>query len=125
MGVRRHVSGNLYPTQGALLKKKKKIKRNKERSWASLEELSPSESKTPGLAQNLPSSSVFLLLHRSACQACQFPNDEISLQVLGSFLGLLEPTNVTVVAHLVPTTVYNTWVRKRIGIGGVSLVAQW
>ena len=91
--------------------KKKKTKTRKDLGllWKSF---SPSESKTPGLAQNLPSSSVFLLPHWSACQACQFPNDEISLQVLGSFLGLLEPTDFTVVAHLVPTTVYNTWVRK-------------
>ena len=42
MGVRRHVSGNLCPTQGVLFKKGK-IKRNKERSWASLEELQPLE----------------------------------------------------------------------------------
>lgn len=41
-------------------------------------------------------------------------NDEISLQVLGSFLGLQVPTNFSVVAHLVPTTVWNTWVRKQI-----------
>ena len=108
MGVRRHVSGNLCPTQGVLLKKGK-IKRNKERSWLLWKSFSPSKSKAPGLAQNLPSSSVFLLPHRSACQACQFPSDEISLQVLGSFLGLLEPTNFnfTVVTRLVPTTVYN------------------
>ena len=115
MGVRRHVSGNLCPTQSALLKKEKiKKKKTKTRKDLGLlwKSFSPSESKTPGLAQNLPSSSVFLLPHWSACQACQFPNDEISLQVLGSFLGLLEPTDFTVVAHLVPTTVYNTWVRK-------------